>query len=461
MTFLQGKAALVAELTVLMTLVHAATADPGEPGPLIAGWRSVTVSRPNSSTFPAQLYYPATGTGGANAGLESSGGPYAAISFGHGFLQPVDRYHSTLAHLATWGFIVIASESELGLFPSHSNFAADLSHCLTWLEAQNSAPGSFLLGAVDPQAFGVSGHSMGGGCSILAAAADPRIGAVANLAAANTNPSAVAQMAGVQVPVSLIAGSSDSITPVASHGQLMYNAGAAPRLLPLIQGGSHCGFQDFSSFGCDSGPLARADQLRITRRVLTSFFALHLKNDQSVWRLVWGPEGLGAAGITTQGDAGIGLEQMGALEAFGGQQASMSVRITNRGRGPSAFALFVEDSAWSWEMLPQQTEVVEPGAMTTVLVRTAVPAGNETAIDRALLSARSLANAGARGFISAEATRRCRADLDRSGSLNIDDFTAMINLYAIQSPDADINVDGLLNIEDFTAFINAYAIGCG
>jgi dienelactone hydrolase len=64
-------------------------------------------------------------------------------------------------------------------------------HCLTYLEEQNADPASWLFGQVATAQFGVSGHSMGGGASILAAAADARIKAVANLAAAETNPSAI------------------------------------------------------------------------------------------------------------------------------------------------------------------------------------------------------------------------------------------------------------------------------
>jgi predicted dienelactone hydrolase len=437
-----------------------ALADPAEPGPFASGWRSVTVVRPNSSTFPAQLFYPATGAGGANAPLDASGGPYPVISFGHGFLQPVDRYQSTLRHLATWGFLVIASESELGLFPSHSAFAADLSHCLTWLEAQSALPASFLFGTVAAGQYGLSGHSMGGGCSILAAANDPRVKAVANLAAANTNPSAVAQMVNVRVPVSLIAGSSDSITPVANHGQLMYNAGEAPRLLPLIIGGSHCGFQDFSTFGCDSGPLARTEQLRLTRQMLTTFFLLYLKDDQSTWRQVWGPEGLNQTGVTVQAQPGVALDVLGTLEAFGGQWGEVTVRVLNQGAEPAAYGLAVDGGSWEWQAVPYQTSILPPGGSTNVLLRVRPQYAFSPAADQSLISARSLVDGGTRTFAAVSASRLCRADLDRSGALNIEDFIAMLNLYALQSPDADINADGLLNIEDFTTFLNAYALGC-
>lgn len=88
------------------------------PGPYRAGRRRVTIVRPNGSSFSAQLYYPATATGDGTP-YDGSGAPYPAISFGHGFLQPPERYRSTLEHLASWGYFVIATESGLELFPNH------------------------------------------------------------------------------------------------------------------------------------------------------------------------------------------------------------------------------------------------------------------------------------------------------------------------------------------------------
>jgi dienelactone hydrolase len=137
-----------------------------------AGRRRVTVRRPNNTTFTAQLYYPATATGD-NAPYDGSGAPYPAVSFGHGFLQPPERYRSILEHLATWGYLTIATESGLELFPNHRAYAEDMRHCLTYLEEQHAAPTSWLFGQVATEQFGISGHSMGGGASILAARRTP------------------------------------------------------------------------------------------------------------------------------------------------------------------------------------------------------------------------------------------------------------------------------------------------
>ena len=95
------------------------------PGPYAAGWREVTVARPNSSTFGALLYYPAQAST-ENAPISQSAGPCPAVSFGHGFLVSPDKYRSTFAHLASWGYVVIASRSENGLLPNQQNFAYDL-----------------------------------------------------------------------------------------------------------------------------------------------------------------------------------------------------------------------------------------------------------------------------------------------------------------------------------------------
>jgi hypothetical protein len=56
---------------------------------------------------------------------------------------------------------------------------------------------------------------------------------------------------------------------------------------------------------------------------------------------------------------------------------------------------------------------------------------------------------------------RCLADIDGSGSLNVEDFAAFINAYAAGDlRRVDIDGNGMLNVEDFAAFINAYAAGC-
>lgn len=332
--------------------------DLADPGPFRAGWQTVTVTRPNGTNFTARPHYPATASG-QNAPFDPSGGPYPAVTFGHGFVQPVTQYQSTMAHLATRGYLVIASESEGGLFPSHANFAADLRHCLTWLEQRNADSGSFLFGRVRTDRFGASGHSMGGGASILATAADPRIKALANLAAAETNPSAIAAMPNVAVPFSLISGSQDSIVPPGTNGQRMYDAGGTPKTLPNITGGFHCGFVDASSFGCDSGGVTRTVQLAETRRQLTAFFDLYLRDDEANWSFVWGPAMRSNPQTVTQVNPGVTLtpiEQTWAV--LRGGRSRFTMTVTNRGRGPTSYTVLVSGNRWPIQVETPQTAVL-------------------------------------------------------------------------------------------------------
>ncbi len=363
-----------------------------------AGRRRVTVQRPNGSTFTAQLYYPATAQGD-NAPYDGSEAPYPAVSFGHGFLQPPERYRSTLEHLATWGYFVIATESETGLFPNHQRYSEDLRHCLTYLEQQHASPASSLYQQVATDQFGISGHSMGGGASVLATAADPRIRAIATLAAAETNPSAIQQSPNITVPHSLISGSNDTITPLANHGLRMYNAGFAPKLLPVIQGGWHCGFQDTSVFGCDSGPMSRANQLQITRRLLTAFFELYLRGDQRAWDDVWGRRVLSDSAIVLTAESGIALEpDFQRQVAFTPRIMTYGLAIVNLSRYPQRYQLLIEGNRWRTEAQPSPTPEIAPGDAIKIQVRVWVPRARPGSSDLVQISALSLRDGGTRAL---------------------------------------------------------------
>jgi len=368
--------------------------DYAAPGSYRAGRRRVTVRRPNNTTFNAQLYYPATATGD-NTPYDGRGAPYPAISFGHGFLQPPERYRSILEHLATWGYFVIATESALDLFPNHRAYAEDMRYCLTYLEQQNADPASSLFGQVATELFGVSGHSMGGGASILATAADSRIKAVANLAAAETNPSAIQASANVTVPHSLISGSADTITPLSNHGLRMYNAGFAPKLLPVIQGGWHCGFQDTSIIGCDSGPLPRATQLQLTRRLLTAFFELYLRNDLTAWDWVWGDGVLKDPLIQLTAESGIVLEpDFTTRYATTPRLIEHRLFLRNRSRYPQQYAILIDGNQWQTEARPAPTPVIPPDASLQIAIAVRVPRVRRPAFDVARVRALSLRDGG-------------------------------------------------------------------
>ena len=279
------RSAIVA-LAALALAAAASAQDLSQPGPRTPARRDVTVVRANGSTFAATVHYPGTSSA-VGAPVDASAGPYPIVSFGHGFLSSVTLYASTCAHLASWGFIVILPQTQGGFAPSHAALGADLVSSLDWLDAEGAAPASPWSGAVNGDRRGVMGHSMGGGCSLLAAQSDPRIRAVIPMAAADTNPSSVAASAGVRTATRLVVGSQDTIVPPATANPMYANL-RGPSQLVSITGGSHCGFIDSSIPFCDSGSISRTQQLAIVRRECTEFLLLYLSGDGTRWNAVWG-----------------------------------------------------------------------------------------------------------------------------------------------------------------------------
>jgi fermentation-respiration switch protein FrsA (DUF1100 family) len=251
----------------------------------------VTVTRGDGSTFAAEVHYPAV-AGDPGSAIDRADGPHPIAAFGHGFLCSVDRYRSTGAHLASWGIVTILPTTQGGLFPSHSALADDLVASLDWLTSEGARKDSFWVGAIDGSERGLLGHSMGGGAAMLAAAGDPRTDAVAVLAAADTNPSAIAAASNIRCVARLIVGDDDSIVPPSSTTG-MYDNLAGPKQDVTILGGFHCGFIDTSILFCDSGAISRTTQLDIVHRELAEFLLLYLRDDATRWNDVWGPGAVG------------------------------------------------------------------------------------------------------------------------------------------------------------------------
>jgi predicted dienelactone hydrolase len=278
------------------------------PGPTGVASLDVEIAT-DTGRFPARVWLPATGDEHPGSGLPVvAPGRHPVIVFGHGYLGRVEWYWSTLHHLATWGFIVVAPMSGLELVPDHDAFVEDLRRVLDWLEAEDEAPGGWLEGHVLRGAYGASGHSMGGGASVVAAARDERFAAVANLAAAELRLGAVESLAGLEAPLLLVAAGEDRFTPVAVHQRPMFEAKeTGPVQLRVIEGGSHCGFLDARPFPviCDQASIAEESQRAIARRLLTG------------WFLYWlaGREDLAGDAWPSDAEPGVSLEVRGRLPA--------------------------------------------------------------------------------------------------------------------------------------------------
>jgi dienelactone hydrolase len=127
-----------------------------------------------------------------------SGFNLPGVAFGHDWLTGVARYTGLLEHLASWGIVAAAPDTERGVAPSVLNLAFDLGTALDIAAGVRLGPGQI---SVHPGKLGVIGHGFGGSAAVFAAAgmkAKPQ--AVAALYPTITNPPAEQPASTLNVP---------------------------------------------------------------------------------------------------------------------------------------------------------------------------------------------------------------------------------------------------------------------
>ena len=169
---------------------------------------------------------------------------FPKIIFGHGWLMSPTNYTQLAEFYASAGYIVALPYTESGLLPNHNEFALDLIFIVNALDSESNNEDSPIYHQVNNKAI-VSGHSMGGGTSILAASQSNVFDAVVNFAAAETSPSAIDSAGDIQIPTLLFAGSNDNITPSSSNQEPMYqNISADYKCIVTLSDESHLGITD-------------------------------------------------------------------------------------------------------------------------------------------------------------------------------------------------------------------------
>ena len=112
------------------------------------------------------------------------------------------RYTKTLQHLASWGIVAAAPNTERGPAPSVLNLAFDLGTTLDIITGVRLGPGQL---SVHPTKLGIAGHGFGGSAAVFAAAGLSGAGktapkAVAALFPSVTKPPAQQPAATLKVP---------------------------------------------------------------------------------------------------------------------------------------------------------------------------------------------------------------------------------------------------------------------
>jgi len=228
---------------------------PASPGDFSApGAFEVEVLEDDGPRQDFTLYQPAN--------LETSGFLHPVVTWGNGTGGQPQHYGELLEHLASHGFVVIASNRR------NTGSGEQMLEGVDWLLAENERDGSPYFGAIDADAVAATGHSQGGGGAI-AAGADPRVRCVAPLM---PTPGEVEALHG---PMFVVAGSRDSIVMPWTIRRWVYEPSEVPTIYGELQGEGH-----LSALGAADG----------IRGPLTAWLRLNLVGDESARSLFYGDE---------------------------------------------------------------------------------------------------------------------------------------------------------------------------
>ncbi|MEV0687901.1 dienelactone hydrolase family protein [Nocardia sp. NPDC050378] len=158
-----------------------------------------------------------------------------AVAFAHSWLTSAENYKGLLEHVASWGFVVAAPDTERGPIPSHLDLATDLLTTLDIVSKVRLGDGTI---SVHPDRLALAGHGMGAGAAVIAAA-QRTVATVAALFPAPTSPAAENIATDLDTPALILAG--DDLDSINSNARPLATAWSGPCLLRRLDGATHNG----------------------------------------------------------------------------------------------------------------------------------------------------------------------------------------------------------------------------
>lgn len=295
---------LLLPLVLVAAAIPAAAQEIEDPGPYLVGWRDVSFQDVifNQGVISGRIYYPGL-TAERNADADSSGGPYPLVAHQHGWLGRASYYDDLCGHLASWGFVVVSTGTESGLFPNHAQFARDTRSFLHWADTESANPSSWLAGMTWDGIWGASGHSMGGGVLHRLIGIEPRVQVIIGLQAASQSGStATTNINNYTGAAFYIAGEVDSIVPPATVREWYLEADIAPRSFYFeVLGMGHNGCLDFPP---DNEPLPGAEQHRIHRLLVAGLYRAEMLQEEDLYIEILG-EGIASEPVIYESDCSV------------------------------------------------------------------------------------------------------------------------------------------------------------
>ena len=199
------------------------------------------------------------------------------VAFGHDWCNESDDYTGTLEHLASWGIVAAAPDTQLGFVPSALTLGHDLATTLDVISGVRLGIGEI---SVDPAKLALAGHGFGASAAVLAAAGEAQVAAVAAVFPAVTNPSAEAAAATLTVP-GLVLATPDDAKSLRTDA-LEVAAGWDGSVLRVIDKANAAGLSEKRRIARLLGFPGSSDRTQKTvRALLTGFLLFHLTGDKS------------------------------------------------------------------------------------------------------------------------------------------------------------------------------------
>jgi chlorophyllase len=259
-------------------------ADPEQAGPYAVAELDASVMVPATGHQVAlKVAYPSDGP---------DPGPFPVVVVAHGFQIASSQYQAYATHLASFGYVAVNADFPASFFEvSHMDNALDLLGALDWAAA---APE--LSGVADASVAGMTGHSLGGKVSLLAATLDTRVRAVVALDPVDSSMSCspaecpdVSELMPIPIATAFLGETTDAsggfqpCAPAADNYQTFFANTSPPSLEVTLIGANHTSFvNDPSSCGlpcalCNPATVDPATVTTIARAYQAAFYERHLK----------------------------------------------------------------------------------------------------------------------------------------------------------------------------------------
>lgn len=202
------------------------------------------------------------------------------VAFGHDWLAGVERYTATLEHLASWGIVAAAPDTQRGLVPSVLTLAHDLGATLDVLCDVRLGSGDI---SVARQKLGVAGHGFGASAAVFAAGGvgtHVEVKAAAAVFPSITKPSAEAAAAALRIP-GLVLATPDDATSLRTDALEVGQAwdGAVLRVVDKAHVGELAEKRGLARLL--GVPASSNRTQRTVRALLTGFLLFHLTGDKT------------------------------------------------------------------------------------------------------------------------------------------------------------------------------------